>query len=138
MPKKPRPDPYTQGSLANIDKWFIRPLVVYKPPLTTLSEWYEFLFDFSNRDIVRYVAHKEFLMPGLFYLTPFTKIQGIGHRRVSVGTELYVRKDARQPDLVDVEFNGGQGGADQVFALTGAEWRLIELNIQEAEREKKQ
>jgi hypothetical protein len=134
MAKKARQVPMLQGSLADIDKWFFKPLMVYKPPQSSINEWYEFLFDFANRDIVRYVAQKEFVLPGILYLAPLMKVQGLGYRKVSAGTELYVRKDARHPDIIDVEVHSGQGNKEQVFCLTASEWGWTELSCQEAER----
>lgn len=138
MARKPRPDPITQGSLANIYKWFIGPLVLnQKPERQDMREFMEMIFDFKNREIVRYVAKRDFVCPGLLYLAPAMKVQGIGYRDVKAGTELWVRKDARNPDSIDVEFMGGQGGKDLVYQLTLSEWRWVSLNLDEAEREKK-
>ncbi len=137
MARKPRPDPYSEGSLALIDKYFFRPLIVYKPEQSTLSEWYEFLFDYKHRDITRYVAQAAFTIPGILYLAPLMKVQGVGYKDVAIGTELYVRKDARHPDIVDVEFQGGPGGAAQVFCLTALEWLRVQPFCREEERERK-
>jgi hypothetical protein len=135
VPKKKRPDPYTQGVMAKIYEWFVGPLVIkHKPHQQSINEFLEQTFDFKNREIIRYVATRDFVLPGLYYSAPLMKVQGIGYRDIKQGTELWVRKDARVPDTVDVEFMGGQGGKDQVFALSRSEWDWAALNLEEAER----
>lgn len=138
MPKKPRPEPHTQGMMGQIYTWFIGPLICnHKPHQMEIDAFMEQLFDFKNRDITRYVAKNDFVLPGLYYSAPLMKVQGVGYRDVKAGTELYVRKDARSPNTIDVEFFGGQGGKDQVFALDKSQWECVLLNLEEAERERK-
>lgn len=137
MARKPRPDPYSQGSLKIIYEHFFGPLIRYKPQDYSIRDWMDVLFDLKNRDVVRYTAKKAFMMPGHFYAAPLMKVQGLGSRDVKPGTELYVRKDAHNPDVIDVEFQGGQGGANQVFALTAPEWGRVQRYLEEAERKKK-
>jgi hypothetical protein len=135
--RKPRPEPFSEGSIAEIYRLFFGRLIFLKPDAFTIKDWLEHLFDFSNRDIIRYEAEKEFEIPGHFYAAPSVKVQGIGYRTVKPGTELHARTDARRPDSIDVEFQGGQGGAIQVFALSPSEWEWVKLHIREAEKERK-
>lgn len=137
MARKPRPDPITQGSYREIYEKFFGPLIQYKPPHYSIKDWLEELFHFRHRDIVRYVAKRSFTLPGLYYLAPLMPVQGIGFRSVKEGDELFVRTDARTPDVVDVEFHGGQGGKEQVFRLTASEWGWTKLRLEEAERVRK-
>lgn len=134
MARKPRPEPITQGSLADIYKHFFGKLLIYKPPQMELNDWMETLFHFRERDIIRYEAVTPFKMPGLFCQAPHVKVQGIGYRQVEVGTPIFVRLDLATPNSIDVEFMGGQGGADQVFNLSGDEWRRVARHLREAER----
>lgn len=138
MPKKPRPEPHTQGVMGTIYKYFFGPLIInHKPKQMEIDAFMEEIFDFKNRDITRFVAVRDFVLPGILRAAPNMKIQGIGYRDVKEGTELYVRKDAREPDVIDVEFFGGQGGKDQVFCLDKSQWEYVALCLQEAERERK-
>jgi hypothetical protein len=70
-------------------------------------------------------------MPGLFYTAPLLKIQGLGYRNVEKDTVLMVRKDSRD-EFYDVEFFGGQGGAEQVFHLSNSEWYQIAPLLEES------
>lgn len=137
MPKKPRPDPYTQGSYRTIYEKFFGPLIYYKPNAYTIKDWLEALFHLKGRDIIRYVAKRPFEMPGLFYQSALIKTQGLGYRAVPEGTEVFARIDDTTPDNIDVEFCGGQGGAIQVFALNQSEWGWVKLQLDEAERKRK-
>jgi hypothetical protein len=134
MEDKKRPDPITEGSLRQIYDWFLGKLIQYKPDTMPLADWMEYLFDIKNRDITRYITKNSFRMPGLLCATPHVKIQGIGYRDVPKGAVIYVRKDARAPDSVDVEWLGGQGKADRVFSLSASEWAWVELSVEEKER----
>lgn len=128
---KNRPDPLEQGHLKELWTQFFGKLVPLKAPQQSIGEFMEVLFDFKNRDIVRYRVQREFKMPGLFCVTPLMKIQGVGMRSISVDDILWVRRDARTPNQIDVEVIGTK---DQVFALTESEWGWVALHLDEAER----
>jgi hypothetical protein len=139
MARKPkRPEPLSEGSLADIYRHFLGPLIRYKPNSLSIKDWMEVIFDSSNRDVTRYVCKAAFKMPGLYYAAAGVKVQGIGYRQVEPGTVLWVRMDARQPDVVDVELFTGQGGKDQIFCLTRSEWSWVALHLDEAERQRKE
>jgi hypothetical protein len=138
MARKPeRPDPISEGSIADIYRLFFGKLIQYKPPYLSIKDWMEELFDSRNRDITRYVATKAFKMPGLFYEAPLVKVQGVGHRQMNEQAELWVRRNARLPHSIDVECQGGQGSPWQVFNLTEDEWHFVALHCVEAERKRK-
>jgi hypothetical protein len=135
--KKYRKNPWEMGSISEIYKKVIPgPFLQYKPSETTLSEWNSFLFHTKYRTIKRYVAVRDFDMPGLYYLAPRQPVQGLGYREVSEGTLVYVREDSREPDRVDVEFQGGLGGRDQVFQLNQIELNRILPHLYEQHRKK--
>lgn len=125
MPRKPRPDPYSEGSIRTIYEWFFGPLVRYKPDHFTIKDWLEELFHLRHRDIVRYRTLVPFRMPGHYRESALKKVQGIGYREVGHGDTLYVRFDALSPNEVDVEILSGVGQKDQVFVLSRAEWESI-------------
>jgi hypothetical protein len=127
--KQPRPDPIEEGSLKLIYKWFIGPLIIYKPASHSIKEWLEELFDIKHRDITRYVVMKPFHMPGLYCETAATKIQGVGYRTVKKDEVLWVRTDGRRPNVIDVEWLGGQGRKDQVFSLSADQWRWVKRHL---------
>lgn len=135
MARTPRQDPFTQGVIADIYKWFIGPLLKYKPEAVTLKEWMEYLFHYAERDVLRYVARKHFRLPGLLYLAPAVKVQGVGTRRVKPGQVFWVRRDASAPEFVDVEYQGGHGRPDQIFCLSLQEWEWMEMHLIIAEKE---
>jgi hypothetical protein len=137
MAKKPRPEPFSEGSIADIYKLFFGKLIFYKPESMSIQEWMEHLFDFANRDIIRFVAVRPFSLPGLYYAAGSKKVQGMGYRKVELGDVLWVRLDARNPDTIDVEIFSGQGNKDQVFALDALQWEWTKLHLREEERERK-
>jgi hypothetical protein len=133
MAKKNRPAPASQGSLSDIYKLFFGRLHHLKPDVMSLGEWMEYLFDYKNRDIARFVATKEFTMPGLFYTAGSVKVQGLGYRQVPEGAALLVRSDDRT-NTVDVDWMGGQGEKEQVFCLSASEWGWVKLHLKREER----
>lgn len=139
MPKKPRPDPYSEGSVAYIWKHFLGPLLQYKPFDMDMKAFLEdTVFDIKHREIMRYRAKQPFTMPGLYYAAPMMRVQGLGYRHINEGTEMFVRFDARNPDSVDVEYNAGQGNAEQWLNLTRSEWYHIAPLLEEIpEKERK-
>lgn len=141
MPKKPRIDPFSEGSVAYMWKHFFGPMLQYKPHDMDMKAFLEdVVFDIKHREIIRYKARESFVMPGLLYVAPMVRIQGLGYRDVAAGTELFVRFDARNPESVDIEFQGGQGGADQWLNLSRSEWYrvapLLDVVIEKADRVK--
>lgn len=134
--KQVRVDPFSEGSLAQIYKLYFGRLIFFKPTDTPIADWLEELFDVKHREITRYRANHEFTLPGLQYIAPTVKIQGVGYRRIRQDQELWVRTDSRAPDAVDVEVFAGQGEADTVYALTRAEWDWVSrfcTNVEEEE-----
>lgn len=123
-------NPLNEGSLREIFDLFIKPLV-NKYGYRKMNEivFMEWLFDVENRQITRWKVKKPFTIPGLLYVAGAVKVQGIGYRELKPDTILWVRSDRRNPDLIDVEFQGGQGGAEQVFGLTASEWKKIQHNL---------
>ncbi len=136
-PKPPRPEPFTEGSLADIYKWFFGKLNFLKPESYTLKDWEEHLFDLKNRDITRFSVTKPFKMPGLYYMAGALPIQGLGYRAMKAGDILWVRTDERTKKA-DVEVHVGQGQKEQVFELDESQWGWVRLHVEEAERKKKQ
>lgn len=133
--KVPRPEPITEGCLADIYRLFFGPLIRYKPQTKTIQEWMEYLFDASNREIVAHIATRPFQIRGLYNVAPLIKIQGIGYRDVKEGDMVWVRRDARNPDCIELEFLGGQGRKDQLFTLNENEWDWAALHLTELEDE---
>jgi hypothetical protein len=100
-----------------------------------IKDWMDTIFHLKDRDIVRYVARRDFKIPGHFYQAAARKIQGLGYRKVKAGDEVFVRHDATTPDQVDVEVSSGVG--TQVFCLTQIEFNRIGAYLEEAERKRK-
>jgi hypothetical protein len=138
VPNQKREVPYSQGVIALIDKWFFRPLIRYKPLHMSLAAFYEtILFDYRNRDIARWRVKKRFKMPGLLCLTPIQKIQGSGFRKAKPGDILWVRQDARTPDVIDVEWLCGKGKQEHWYSLSASEWEWVKFHCEEAEKKKR-
>jgi hypothetical protein len=95
-----------------------------------LRDWYALLFHLDTRTIQQYVATKDFKMPGLFWLAPHMKTQGLGYRRIKEGTGLMIRHDSIN-DSYDVEFFGGESERTQVFTLDLHEFNSIRPFIAE-------
>lgn len=150
--KKQRPDPFAEGSIASIYRWFFGPLIRYKSlhaenlaayngrtdveiQEPTINEWMEYLFHTKFREVGQYVARRAFEMPGLLVINSVTKIQGIGYRKVRAGQEMWVRTDERTPEQVEVEIMAGKGKADQVFELSSQQWNAIRSYLIERDHE---
>jgi len=127
-----RVDPLEQGKLRYIWQHFFGKLLPFKPVSMSINEWMGELFDIKNRHIGRYVAVKPFRLPGLLYITPYIKYQGVGRRNVPAGAEFFVRTDSRNPDSIQVEWLSGRSGQEQVFELNASEWGRMRLNLEEA------
>jgi hypothetical protein len=119
---KPKIDPIEQGSIQEVYRRFIAPLVKYKPEAMELKDWMEGLFHHKDRDISRYVVTIPFNLPGLYHLSANQKVQGLGSRWLFAGNVLFVRQDLTQPDIVEVEVVGGHGKENRMFSLTLQEW----------------
>ncbi len=133
LPRKPpRPEPFTEGSLKNIYKYFFGKLNFLKPDNFTLKDWEEHLFDLSHRDISRFKVRKYFKLPGLYYMAGSLPIQGLGYRDMKPGDILIVRTDERTK-ITDVETFAGQGKKDQVFQLNESQWGWVKLQVDEVE-----
>lgn len=132
MARRKRPRPMDEGSLREIHRLFIQPLLDKKPERMTEDEWLNHIFHHHTSDIVQYVALKPFKLEGLFLAAPLMPVQGLGYRQVKRGQTLMVKHDHKNPDGVLVEYFGGQGGADQVFQLTASQWEWVKLHVREA------
>jgi hypothetical protein len=124
----------SKDSVETIYELFLAPLIQFKPQNITLREWWEFIFDVHNRGIERVRVVKAFKMPGLYYTSSSVKVQGVGYRQVRKGDELMVRFNDRAPDEIDVEWFGGPGKRDNVFALNATQWRWVERHCSPIKR----
>jgi hypothetical protein len=116
-----------EGSIAEIFRRFIAPLSKYKPEHMGLDAFWDKLFHVSTRDIERYTVSKGFKMPGLCFIAPTVKIQGVGPREVKRGDILYVRTDATTPNLIDVQWL--KSGIDVTYSLNSTEWGWVRLHL---------
>lgn len=115
-------NPLNEGSLKEIAVFLLNPSVkrLLNPEWTWQTDYIS---------IHQYEAKSPFLLPGLLYVAGAVKIQGIGYKQIAAGTKMWVRVDSRQPSLIDVECHGGQGEAEQVFALSESEWTSIQRHL---------
>ena len=126
---------YHQGYIKEIYELFFRPLVKrYRRPGASIKEFLEDLFDVDYRHIYRVKARNKFDIPGLLYTAGWAKVQGIGYRTVNKGTLLVVREDMRNPNTVDVEFNGGVGEKEHVYQLTRTEFNSIAVQLEKLDK----
>ena len=116
-----------QGSIGQIFKHFIGPLIRYKPHTWDLAKWFEAVFHNDTRAIERFVVVKPFSMPGLKCAAPHVKVQGIGYRKVRRGDILYVRTDSTNPNQIDVEWLA-KSRAD-LFQLDSTQWGWVRLHL---------
>jgi hypothetical protein len=136
MARRQKQNALEQGSAPALLDLFISAYIRVKPDNVPAHDWLDEIFCVKERDITRYVARRRFDLPGLFMCTPHEGIQGIGYRKVKAGSVLFVRRDSRTPDMIDVEYLGGPGKADQVFRLTLLEFNRIAAHLEEVERKK--
>jgi hypothetical protein len=109
-------------------RWFVAPLAQYKPASMDAARWLEALWDVKNREILRFVARDEFRLPGLFCAAPLVRIQGAGRRKIRAGDTLWIRRDALNPEWIEVETVDRHA---QVFVLSSTEWNAILPNLKE-------
>ena len=119
----------TEGKGAEIIKKFFL-LGTTWPEYYTLTQILEEQFDVDNREISFYIAKESFrLKNALHWLEDGPKIQGLGSPIIKPKTLVLVRKDARHPKQVDIQFNGGQGNKDKSFSISIEEWQRIEPKL---------
>jgi hypothetical protein len=117
--------------MEEIYRYFIQPLLRNKPQGVNFHDWMDEVFCAKDRFITRYHAQSDFVMPGMYCLTPTRLAPGYGKRDVKVGYEVWVRKDLTMPDRIDVEIFAGQGLKNSVYALTRHEFDQISLHLKE-------
>lgn len=115
-------------TIEKLFRLFIQPILqsFIVPPGSTdnvLHRKMELYFDKTNRDIWLCRAKYPFTIKGPQWLTPSTPdrlhVDGTGNRNVPKGGYLWVRLDAKRPDIVDVEY------LDQVFAVRSSDWQVF-------------
>ncbi len=127
-----RPDPFGEGSIKDIWAIWFAHWLVCKPDRMDLTDWLQLIWGTKDRDVTRYIARREFKMPGLYHTAANVKIQGIGPRTVVEGAEIWVRTDAREMDKVEVQWV--EGNWERQFTLTKTEWFRIAENLELTER----
>lgn len=127
---KPRAtlDPIDEGFLSEIAELF-RPIVAAKPLSWLVEDWLAHIFNVADRTIEEYIVSQEFEMPGLFKMAPTRPIQGYGYRTVRAGSRLWMRFDRRDPERIDVEVTNGPGKLEQIFQLSGSQWRTVRRSL---------
>ncbi len=110
------------SSLQDIGKLYLVPFLNHKPKTAGLQGWLEQMFHTNERQILRYIAEKPFLMPGLQKITAEYMVAGTGYRKIKQGIQLWVRTDSTRPDVVEIECDIGKGAAMHWFHLTKSEW----------------
>lgn len=136
MPRRKRSDPFDEGYLRVIyERFFKRIVDVHCPHDKTHREFLEDLFDIDNRHIENWEVKRSFVMPGLLCVSGNIKIQGIGYRKVSKGASMISRRDDLFPNEIQVDFFGGQGGAEHVYSLNREEWEFVKFHLDSLEEE---
>lgn len=130
MPRRKRNDPFDEGYLRVIyERFFKRIVDVHCPADKTQLEFLEDLFDIDHRHLENWTAKRPFIMPGLLCVSGNIKFQGMGYRKVVKGASIISRRDDLLPAEIQVDFFGGQGGAEQVYSLTKEEWEFVKYNL---------
>jgi len=124
-----RKKPFNQGSIKRIYELFFQPLVRhYRSDNQSISSFLEDIFDVQHRYINIYKVKKSFNITGPLYVAGWSKVQGLGYRKVKAGDMIWVREDLREPANVDIEVSSGQGSATQVFYVPRIDWEAFKLN----------
>ena len=113
---------HRQGSSKAIAKWFLTPLLHYRPEHMGIRDWLDYLFGTSYRDIYKYTAVKSFDIKGTAMTKFGVRTSSWGFRKIKVGDECFVRTDTRTPDRIDMEVLIGVGKRSRVFELTKLQW----------------
>lgn len=124
-PNKLKPTDALQSFYHNFLKPFLGEFKLHEGQ-KQFEEGVEAFFNVEARPILWCRATSAFRMPGKMWRTPsepYTLVEGVGRRQVTVGSAVVVRLDAAMPARVDVEFD------DQVFVLTHAELAVIQTKL---------
>jgi hypothetical protein len=122
MPRKPRTEPFEQGSIRKIWDLWIDKWRSAKPQAMDLLEWLEQLWGTKLR------------MPGLYFAAPLIKVQGIGPRTIRADADVWVRTDERTPNQIEVQWIDGVH--DRQFELTMSEWNSVAPLLERVEKVK--
>lgn len=123
---------FEEGSVGEIFKLFIRPLLRYKPENISLDMYMDMLFHEDTRTIFRYVVATPFTMPGLLCAAAHVKLQGLGVRAVGADQTVWVRHDSTVPDVTEIEWNGA--GREQIFSLDTSQWNSVAPHLKKADK----
>lgn len=130
MPRRKRPNPFSEGDLQVIyEKFFKKIVEEFCPEDRSHKEFLEDLFDVDHTIIKKWKVKQSFVMPGLFHAAANVKIQGIGYRKVARYGVLISRENDRFPDVVTVDFLSRLDGTELVYSLNASEWGKIRLNL---------
>lgn len=117
-----RADSYKEGSLAQIARLFIKPILNKMPLDADAKDWLVQMLGINEREVVRYRVRQGFRMPGVRLEQPHVKRPaGV---QVPKGSILWVRTDVRTRDEYYVEVTSS-GAVHQVFLLNGKNWGTI-------------
>ena len=123
---------HRQGSSKDIAKWFLKPLLHYRPDYMSIRDWLDYLFGTEHRHITTYIADRPFEIKGVALTKYGVRASNFGYRKVSKGSELFVRTDARTPNRIDVEVLIGIGKRSRVFELSQLQWERMKVYLEAA------
>ena len=117
-----------EGHLKELWELFFLPILRRMPRFISPKDWLSNVFCEETRSIVRYEAMRTFKLPGKLLVAPNIPIGGLGYRKITKGTILWIRYDTTMPDKRDIETQG-RGKKSQVFQLNEDDWDLIKINL---------
>lgn len=118
-----RQSPIKQGIIKQLVELFIFPLFKYKPRNKHLLDFIDEIWCSDTRTIERYMARKDFYMPGSYWKLPH-KLPTYGERKVKAGTTMFIRIDTVL-NQIDIEIQMPPNNEWQVFTVTEEQYDKI-------------
>lgn len=117
--------PYEEGSLRDLYKILVVPLLKAKKTTQDIKDFLEQMFCVDTRIILRYKVRLAFKMPGILCITPLTSVPGLKAPQMTSGQEVWVRNDLVL-GKIDLEFWDEETDNTTWYRLTTREFERIQ------------
>lgn len=118
---------HREGDLGKIVKYYLNPLLKYRPKGMEIRDWIDILFGAKYRTIDTYEVGKQTKVKGTAITRYGAKAENFGQRTVFPGDLLYVRMDSRTPNLIDIEVVSSY--TSRVYRLNALQWERLSKSL---------
>lgn len=129
MNKKPTYTNKLEKFAANpLGRLFIVKIVKARPHGVELANWVELIFGLHERDIIQYESNRTFVVPGFYKPVPQIRLSGYKiQRSIPKKQRVWVRFDAKYPNVIDLEAPIAHANEPRVFQLNLEQWSHIRM-----------